>query len=127
MFAAILIIWPKNGKLGKLLCISSHVHSLMYPPTDSLVVAPFPVSFATLKDRLMAGAPTDWCLFVDADERVNRVFLKNIRRVIEESKVLCFRFPMFNVDSTYPISDPQDWQVRLVNKRFGKWIRLYTR
>lgn len=79
--------------------------------------------FAYLRNLLQELAPSDWCLHVDADELFNIRFLKQMKNIIMENKVLCFRFPRINVDQTYPQYEPGDWQVRLINKRFGVWVR----
>lgn len=80
--------------------------------------------FDTLRNYGQNLAPTNWVLHCDADERFNKEFLENMKQIIFESNVKCFRFPRVNLDQSYPHqSDPEDHQVRLLDKRYGVWVR----
>jgi glycosyltransferase involved in cell wall biosynthesis len=89
-----------------------------------VVQEPFRGSFAETRNYAQYLAPTNWCLHVDADERFQQGFLKNMKTLILESNVKCFRFPRINLDRSYKhVSDPKDHQVRLLDKRYGVWHR----
>lgn len=90
----------------------------------AVVVTAFRGSFAETRNYAQDLAPTNWCLHCDADERFIEEFLKNMKRIIIGSSVKCFRFPRINLDKTYAhSSDPEDHQVRLLDKRHGVWHR----
>ena len=89
-----------------------------------VIQEPFRGSFAETRNYAQDLAPTNWVLHIDADERLPEEFLQNIKKIIIESNVKCFRFPRINLDQTYKhTSDPQDHQVRLLDKRYGIWQR----
>ena len=89
-----------------------------------VVQEPFRGSFAETRNYAQDLAPTNWCLHCDADERFAHDFLKNMKKIIIESNVKCFRFPRLNLDKTYKHpADPLDHQVRLLDKRYGVWQR----
>jgi len=89
-----------------------------------VIVRAFRGSFAETRNYAQDLAPTNWCLHCDADERFTREFLETMKNLILESNVKCFRFPRINLDKTYHHpSDPEDHQVRLLDKRYGVWRR----
>jgi len=63
----------------------------------------------------------EWTLFVDADERWDQAFLRNMKTMMENHNVLSFRFPRINLPTAinYP-----DYQVRLLkNDGSIEWRR----
>jgi glycosyltransferase involved in cell wall biosynthesis len=90
---------------------------------DGVFEHKFSGSIATERNYIQNLAPSDWVLHCDADERFNEVFLRNIRQIIFDSKVKCFRFKRNNLDRDYPLHDADDAQVRLLDKRVSVWSR----
>lgn len=86
-----------------------------------------PVSQDFSKDRniLHSMASGDYILHIDCDERFDPIFLSSMRSIISNyinNHILpiLFRFPRINKPNkvNYP-----DYQIRLVNKKYTKWIR----
>jgi len=79
--------------------------------------------FSYLRNKGHRAVPPDhqWVLHVDCDERFNVEFLKNMKNIIEEHKVLSFRFPRQNAWYDQPLFE-KDYQVRLV-RTFIVWKR----
>lgn len=89
-----------------------------------VIVRLFKGSFAEERNYAQERAPTNWVLHCDADERFPKFFLEKMKKTIIESNVKCFRFPRVNFDQAYPRQlHPEDHQVRLLDKRFGNWVR----
>lgn len=90
---------------------------------DKVVTRPFSGSFAEEKNyaRTLVPKSCSWILWVDADERFDPGFLKNIKAHTEAQKGhgICFRFARINLPNSrnYP-----DYQVRLfMNSRDIQW------
>jgi len=94
---------------------------------DQLIIRKFSGSFAEERNYAQNRLPPEynWCLHCDADERFNDEFLQNMKQIITTNNVHCFRFPRINQDQTYLklLLNPQDHQVRLVDRRFCFWVR----
>lgn len=91
---------------------------------DVVLQHPFREDFSIERNHIQNLAPTNWVLHCDADERFSTAFLKNMKKIILESNVKCFRFPRINLDQRYPHEfDPEDHQIRLLDKRYGIWKR----
>lgn len=94
---------------------------------DQVISRKFSGSFAQERNYAQDRIPLEcnWILHCDADERFPKEFLENMRQIIKASGVHCFRFPRINRDQTYKklLLNPQDHQVRLIDKRFCNWAR----
>lgn len=94
---------------------------------DQVVIRPFSGSFADERNQAHLSLPPafNWILMCDADERFNIEFLKDIKKIIGQNDVLCFRFPRINEDKTYldKLVNKQDHQVRLYNRQQCRWIK----
>ena len=92
-----------------------------------VVIRPFSGSFAAERNIAQQHLPPhiNWVLMVDADERFNLEFLKNIKGIIARNSVDCFRFPRVNTDKTYiqKLINKQDHQVRLYKRSECYWVR----
>jgi len=88
----------------------------------------FSGSFATERNHAQDRLPPqyNWVLHCDADERFNEGFLRKMKEIIATNNVHCFRFPRINQDKTYleRLLNPQDHQVRLIDRRYCYWVRL---
>jgi len=81
--------------------------------------------FSVERNKIQAMAKYDWILHVDTDERFDRRFLVNMKKLIakeiDTGKIpVIFRFPRVNHPNreNYP-----DYQARLVNKKYTIWKR----
>lgn len=100
---------------------------MAYVYANQVIIRKFTGSVAEERNYAQNRTPPEcnWILHCDADERFAPEFLKNMRNIIHESGVDCFRFPRVNLDKTYQELqlDPQDHQVRLINKQVCYWVR----
>jgi len=100
---------------------------LARPLPDQIITTRFSGSFAEERNHAQNRLPTEynWCLHCDADERFNEEFLQKMKQIIATNNVHCFRFRRINVDKTYLnlLLNPQDHQVRLIDRRFCYWVR----
>lgn len=77
-------------------------------------------SFPDLRNQLIELAPTDWVIIIDTDEYFeDEEFLKNIKNIISQRLSLSYRFPRKNLPDLTP---NQDYQVRLFDKKYCKWV-----
>jgi len=62
----------------------------------------------------------EWVLIVDVDERLDRDFLRNMRKIISQYETTSFRFPRINMPHAV---DYPDYQVRLIRTDRGvQWM-----
>lgn len=91
---------------------------------DEVIVKPFSGSFADEKNYARTLIPKDytWILWVDADERFDIGFLRDLQEHLRntlEEYTICWRFPRCNLPNgnNFP-----DYQVRLIkNSRDVEW------
>lgn len=109
-----------GGSTDKTIEISAHL-------PDQIINKLFSGSFATERNTAQDRLPPEykWVLHCDADERFNKEFLNRMKAIISISNVDCFRFPRINEDLTYlkMLLNPQDHQVRLLNRNVCYWVR----
>jgi len=91
---------------------------------DHVETRPFSGSFAEEKNYARTLVPKDcgWILWLDADERFDKGFIRNIKVNIESAEKVnqvCFRFPRVNLPDG---KDWPDYQIRLImNSRDIEW------
>ena len=98
---------------------NEHKIKISHNPTQT-------TNFAEERNKMHEWATTDYVLHVDTDERFDINFLKNMINIIEEYLdkniiPLMFRFPRKNVE--LDITKYPDYQIRLINRLYTKWIR----
>jgi len=86
----------------------------------NLVQERFGGSFADMRNFLSRQAPTDWVLHVDCDELFDWSFLRRIEEYTRLG-VSAFRFKRLNIEPLDP--NPEDYHIRLYNKKAAKWKR----
>jgi len=83
-------------------------------------------NFAELRNEIQNVASGNYVLHIDTDERFNMNFLKNIKFILnsfidKKTLPLLFRFPRIG-DQNIEIHK-EDYQIRLLNRIYTKWIR----
>ncbi len=86
-------------------------------------------NFAEERNKMHNWATGDYVLHIDTDERFNVRFLESIKNIVEKlinnnelsTLPILFRFPRKGDNND--INKYPDYQIRLLNRKYSKWIR----
>ena len=96
---------------------------LAEPLVDALKIVPFKGHFAGQKNEALKISYTDWTLFLDPDERLSDYVASDIRNMIDQDEVDCYKFPRREfIDGIERTKTYPDLQARLF-RTYCRFVR----